>query len=42
MEDMKGAYQVPIWESPSLPALEPIEYDVTPLKTYSKGKLPGY
>lgn len=42
MEDMKGAYQVPIWESPSLPALTPVEYDVTPLKTYAGGKLPGY
>ena len=42
MKDMKGAYQVPIWESPSLPALTPVEYDVTPLKTYAGGKLPGY
>lgn len=41
MEDMKGAYQVPIWESHSLPALEPIELDVTPFK-YNNGKLPGY
>lgn len=39
MEDMKGAYQVPIWESPSLPALTPVEYDVTPLKTYAGGKV---
>lgn len=41
MEDMKGAYQVPIWESPSLPALTPVEYDVAPFK-YNNGKLPGY
>lgn len=39
MEDMKGAYQVPIWESPSLPALTPVEYDVTHLKTYAGGKV---
>ena len=41
MDDMKGAYQVPILESHSLPALEPIELDVTPFK-YNNGKLPGY
>jgi len=39
MDDIKGAYQVPIWESPSLPALTPVEYDVAPLKTYAGGKV---
>ena len=32
---------MPIWESPSLPALTPVEYDVTPMR-YKNGKLPGY
>lgn len=41
MEDMKGAYQVPVWEFPSLPALTPVGYDVTPMR-YKNGKLPGY
>ena len=42
MNDIQGmAYDIPIWESPSLPALTPVEYDVTPFK-YANGKLPGY
>ena len=41
MEDMKGAYQVPILKSSSLPALTPVGYDVTPMR-YKNGKLPGY
>ena len=41
-ENMPKVSDMPIWESPSLPALTPVEYDVTPLKTYAGGKLPGY
>lgn len=40
-ENMPKVSDMPIWESPSLPALEPIELDVTPFK-YNNGKLPGY
>lgn len=40
MNNIQGmAYDVPIWESKSLPALEPIELDTTPLKTYGDGKV---
>lgn len=38
MNDIQGmAYDVPIWESKALPALEPIDLDVTPFKTYEDG-----
>jgi len=40
-ENMPKVSDMPIWESPSLPALEPIELDVAPFK-YNNGKLPGY
>ena len=40
-ENMPKVSDTPIWESPSLPALTPVEYDVTPFK-YNNGKLPGY
>lgn len=41
MHDIQGmAYDIPVWESPSLPALTPVEYDVTPLKnSYEDGKI---
>ena len=39
MQNMPKVSDMPIWEYPSLPALTPVEYDVTPLKTYSKGKV---
>ena len=40
MQDINGmAYDVPIWESKSLPALEPVDLDVTPFKTYEDGKV---
>lgn len=38
-ENMPKVSDMPIWESPSLPALTPVEYDVTPLKTYAGGKV---
>ena len=38
MQNMPKVSDMPIWESPSLPTLTPVEYDVAPLKTYSKGK----
>jgi hypothetical protein len=38
-ENMPKVSDMPIWESPSLPALTPVDYDVAPLKTYSKGKV---
>ena len=38
-ENMPKVSDMPIWESPSLPALTPVEYDVTSLKAYSKGKV---
>ena len=40
-ENMPKISDMPIWESPSLPALTPAEYDVAPFK-YNNGKLPGY
>lgn len=38
-ENMPKISDMPIWESPSLPALTPVEYDTTPLKTYAGGKV---
>ena len=40
-ENMPKVSDMPIWESPSLPALTPVDYDVTPLKTYAGGKAAG-
>lgn len=42
MDSLQEGYKVPVWESPSLPALQPVEMDVAPFKTYSSGKLAGY
>lgn len=41
-ENMPKVLDMPIWESPSLPALTPVEYDVTPIKTYAGGKVADY
>ena len=38
-ENMPKISDMPIWESSSLPALTPVEYDVAPLKTYAGGKV---
>lgn len=42
MDSLQEGYKVPMWESQPLPALQPVEMDVVPFKTYSNGKLPGY